>query len=90
MRLDTSDIADLKPIIAEAVRATLAEIQKAEVVMGDRLAFSEPEAAEKLGLAIHVLRDARLAGRIKAARCGRRVLYSRAALIDWLARGGSE
>jgi hypothetical protein len=85
MRLDPSDIADLRPLITEAVRATLAELQSAEATLGpDRLGYTEREAAALIGVAQHVLRDARLRGELTARRVGSRYVYSRATLLAYL------
>jgi hypothetical protein len=53
---------------------------------GERLAYSEPEAARMLGLEEHVLRDERRRGRISASKIvGRRIRYTREDLTDYLA-----
>lgn len=39
------DIADLRPLIAEAIRMTLDRIRADEAKLADRLGFAEPEAA---------------------------------------------
>ena len=85
MKLEVSDIVDLRPLIAEAVRATLDQIQADESKLSDRLGFTEPEAAGLLGVARHVLRDARLRGEIRARLVGRRYIYSRKTLVKFLA-----
>jgi len=78
------ELDDLKPVIEEAVRATLEQINHLQGSLGDRLAFTEPEAAALLGLPKHTLRDLRLAGHIKASRVGKRILYSREELLRLL------
>lgn len=89
MRLDTSDIADLQPVIAAAVRATLAEIAASEAKLGnDRLGYTESQAAQLLGIAKHVLADARRRGEIFARKCGKAYLYDRRELLRYLADGG--
>lgn len=88
MKLDASDIADLRPLIVEAVRATLAELQAVDAKLGDRLAYPEPEAAGLLGVRAHVLGDARRRGEISAKLVGKRYLYSRESLLAFLASGG--
>ena len=75
MKLDASDIDDLRPLIAAAVRATIDEIDADKARLGDRLAFPENEAAGLLGVPRHVLRDCRLRREIVGARVGRRVVY---------------
>lgn len=85
MRLDASDITDLRPFIATAVAETLAALeQNGAKLHDDRLAFTESEAAAALGIRPHVLRDCRLRGEITARKCGKRYLYARPALLAWL------
>jgi hypothetical protein len=82
----TIDSEALRPLIAEVVRETVAVLDADRARLGERLAFSEPEAAALLGLQTHQLRDERLRGRIKASvGPGRRVLYSREDLLAYLA-----
>jgi len=78
------ELDDLKPVIEEAVRATLEQINHLQGSLGDRMAFTELEAAELLGLPKHSLRDLRLAGRIRASRLGKRIVYSREELLRLL------
>jgi hypothetical protein len=79
------DSADLRPLIAETVRAVLAEVDADRAKLSnDQLAFPEPQAAALLGLRPHVLRDCRLRGEIQAARVGKRCLYPRESLIRFL------
>ena len=87
MKLDASDIADLRPVIAAAVRATLEEIRSDEQKLNGRLGFPEAEAASLLGLERHVLRDCRLRGEIAARKCGKKMVYSRETLIRFLSDG---
>lgn len=90
MRLDTSDIADLAPVIREVVRATLAELQAADAKFGTgRIGFTEAEAAAAMGLQRHCLSDARRRGEISARRVGKKYVYSRETLARYLAEGGS-
>lgn len=49
-----------------------------------RIALDEGEAAAACGVARHVLRDLRLAGRIQAKKLGRKYVYSRSDLLDAL------
>ena len=82
MKLDATDIADLAPVIREAARAAIDELQGAEARLdGQRLGYPEAEAAALLGLPQHVLRDARRRGELKARRVGKKFVYSRAALV---------
>lgn len=87
MKLDTSDIADLRPLIAEAVRTTLAELQAQEAKLASRLGYPESEAAGLLGIPRHVLRDARLRGEITGRLIGKKIVYSRDVLQRFLADG---
>jgi hypothetical protein len=84
MKLDASDICDLRPLIAEAVRSTLDQFQASESKLADRLGFTEAEAAALLGVARHVLRDARLRGEIKARLLGKKYVYSKTTLVAFL------
>lgn len=84
MKLDASDIQDLSPLIATAVRATLAEIEASAQKLDGRLAFTEAEAALLLGVDRHVLRDCRLRGEINARKCGKKIIYSRESLLKFL------
>ncbi|MCU0223097.1 MAG: helix-turn-helix domain-containing protein [Acidobacteria bacterium] len=51
----------------------------------DALIYSEPHAARMLGLAPETLRKLRSRGLIAAVRIGRRVLYERRALEQFVA-----
>ncbi|MBI2480722.1 MAG: helix-turn-helix domain-containing protein [Planctomycetia bacterium] len=85
MKLEPSDIDGLRPLIAAVVAEVLT---KAALPVGakdaERLAWSEPEAAGLLGVARHVLRDARLRGEIRSTKIGGRVAYTRKHLTDYL------
>jgi Helix-turn-helix domain len=79
------DPESLRPLIEQVVEATAARLEEARATAGDRLAYSEPEAARLLGLQPHQLRDERLRGRIRAsAIVGRRIRYLRADLMEYL------
>jgi hypothetical protein len=84
VKLDATDIQDLAPLIRAAVVATLDEMRATEAKLGDRLAFTESEAAGLLGVPRHVLRDARLRGEISARTCGKKLLYSRESLLRFV------
>ena len=85
MRLDASDLADLRPLIDTIVASTVSQFGAASAHLdADRLGFLEGEAAAKLGIKQHVLRDARLRGEIIARRVGRQYVYGRGELIAWL------
>jgi hypothetical protein len=84
MKLDASDIQELEPVIRAAVVAVLDELRANEATLGNRLAYPEAEAAALLGIPRHVLRDARLRGEIVGRTVGRKILYSRDALLKFL------
>ncbi len=76
----------LEPIIRRVVAETITALEKDRAVLGDQLAYSEPEAARLLSLHVHQLRDERRRGRIAASvGPGRKTLYCRADLINYLA-----
>jgi hypothetical protein len=79
------DPAALRPVIVAVVRETLAALEADRARLGDRLAYSEAEAARLLGLNPHQLRDERLRGRVAASKIvGGRVAYTRADLERYL------
>jgi hypothetical protein len=82
MRIETADLEDLKPILAEFGRQLLKELGSTPLASG-RIGFTERQGAEALGIAPHVLRDARLRGAIHATKHAgmKQYLYSRRALI---------
>ena len=84
MRLEQEEVAR----IAEAITERLGRQNFAAHSIGEpeRLAYTEQEAAQQMGIAQHVLRDARLRGEIVARKLGKRWLYSREVLIDFLRR----
>lgn len=84
----TIDTDALRPLITEIVRAVLEETGATQDRLGDRLGYTEAEAAELLGLARHQLRDARLRREISAVKIGKRFIYSRASLATYLDAGG--
>lgn len=84
MKLDAADLIDLKPLLDAVARSTVETMRENESKLGDRIGFSEQEAAEKLGIERHRLRDARQRGEISARRVGRGFVYSRQALVDFL------
>jgi hypothetical protein len=85
MKIELADFEILRPLLAEVARAAVAEYQAAESKLpASRLAFSEPEAAEAMGLARHRLRDARLRGEIKARLVGKSYVYSRSEILRFL------
>lgn len=85
MKLDPADIADLRPLIAAAVEETLAALAAADARVPDsQIAMAEAEAAASIGVARHVLRDARLRGEVKGSKPGKCVVYRRDELLRFL------
>lgn len=84
MKLDANDLADLRPLIVEAVRATLVEVQVEQEKLNGRIGYPEAEAAALLGVERHILRDCRLRREIAGRTIGRRVVYSREALVAFV------
>lgn len=83
----TIDPAELAPVIAATVEATLIRFGADQAKLTERLAFNESEAARLLDLEPHQLRDARLRGELAASRItGRRIRYTRQDLLDYLRR----
>jgi hypothetical protein len=81
------DAEDLRPLVQLIVSEVLAKLQEADAAAGEKLAFSEQEAAQLLGLNTWQLRDERQRGRIKAAQIvGNRIRYTREDLRAYLAR----
>jgi excisionase family DNA binding protein len=54
---------------------------------GQRMLLSAAEAARELGVSESSLRRRTKEGTIQAIRIGRRVLYSRQALVSWIQTG---
>jgi hypothetical protein len=80
VKLDASDIHDLKPVIAAVVAEVLANADK----LNGRLAFPEAEAAALCGLPKHVLRDCRLRGEIRGRLVGKKTVYEKSELLKFL------
>ena len=78
----------LRPLIKAVLSEALPELLKQELlrdVLDGRIAYTEPEAAKKLGLNPWQLRDIRLANKIGHTRIvGKRVRYLPADLIAYL------
>ena len=84
IELEASDLA----AIAAAVVDEIARRESlSETLPSSRLGYPEREAANLLGLPWYALRNARRRGEIGGRRIGRSVVYSRAALLSWLATG---
>jgi len=80
------DSEALEPLVRRVAEEVVRQTQ-AESAQFGKLAYGEAEAAALLSLAPHQLRDERLKGRIEASvGPGRKVLYSRQQLLDYLAR----
>jgi hypothetical protein len=71
------DRADLKPLIESIV----AEMADRLAPMDDRISVDEAEAARLIGVAPHVLRDARRRGEVGAAKIGKKHVYLRLDLV---------
>lgn len=76
----TIECDEIRGLVKEVVRESLGAIDWPS----DRIALTEAEAAEALGVRRNVLRDLRLRGRIRAHRLGRRIVYSRRDILDAL------
>lgn len=85
IRLDPSE---LQPMVQSIVAEVLRELEKHRQVHDGRLAYSEAEAADLLGLNQWQLRDLRLAGKIAHARIvGNRIRYTLDDLKAYLRQG---
>ena len=81
------DHSDLRPFIQEVVDMAIERIDLAQAKLPtDRLAYAEPEAAALIGVAPHALRDARLRGELVGSKVGKKILYERVELIEFLSR----
>lgn len=84
LKIDTEDEL-LKPLIIEIVKATVLHLGEQRIRFGDRLAYSEVEAARLIGLNKRQLADERKRRRIKASRIvGGRIRYQLFDLIEYL------
>ena len=80
------DCEDLRPLVQLAVAEALDRLEVERMKFNGRLAYSEVEAADLLGLAKHQLRDVRLRREIEHTRIAGRVFYTREQLSDFLDR----
>jgi excisionase family DNA binding protein len=80
------DDAVLRPLIERVVVAVLDRLECDRAKVGERMAFSEAEAAALLGVQRHVLRDARLRGELSGCRIGKGIRYERDELLQFLRR----
>lgn len=79
------DTAELRPLVQAIVAEVLSEMERKQLLFNGRLAVTEAEAANFLGLNSWQLRDLRLAGKIGYSRIvGGRVRYAVNDLLDYL------
>lgn len=76
--------SDLRVLVKEVVEAVLERMENDEQLLGNKLAFTEAEAAALLSLKPHQLRDCRLRGELSGSRVGKRILYERRELLEFL------
>ena len=84
MKLDASDLAELRPLIDAIVSSTVDRLESQAAKLGEKLAYLEPDAAGLIGVESYVLRDARLRGEIVGCRIGKKVCYQRGELLKFL------
>ena len=74
--------------ITQIANAIVTEMSLGQLGQGDdsseRLGYTEAEAAELIGVAKHVLRDARYRSEISAKLVGKKYIYTRESLIEYL------
>ena len=80
------DQETLEPLIDAVVQRTLAQCRHVNENGEERLAWSEKEAAELLGMKVWVLRDLRLDGAVQATQIGRRWFYTKDQLMELFRR----
>lgn len=81
MKIDLAPLADL---IADRVILKLEARETNSRSLNGQLAYPEDQAARMLGIPKNSLRERRLAGDIAARKVGKRYLYPRAALLEFL------
>ena len=82
------DPSELRPLVQEITSAVLYELEQRRLLVNGKLAHTEAEAADLLGLHSWQLRDLRLAGKIGHSRIvGNRVRYTVDDLTKYLRRG---
>jgi len=86
MKLEAQDIRDLRPVISAVVAEVLLEMRGEGATLNGCLAMDEAEAAAALGVQRHVLRDCRLRGELSASKIGKKIVYSRHELLEFLQR----
>ena len=82
------DETDFEALVEGVVDATVAKLEANQAKANGRLGYPEAEAAALIGVAPHVLRDCRLRGEISARKVGKRLVYSRDALLRFLNDSG--
>ncbi len=82
----TFNDTDLEPLVTRVVAKVLAQREANDTRFGNRLAYTEPEAAALIGVRPHILRDCRLRGEIEASKIGKRIMYSREQLLALMKR----
>ncbi|TXT21172.1 MAG: hypothetical protein FD138_4090 [Planctomycetota bacterium] len=76
---------DLKPLIQAVANEVVATMQADAERIGEKLAYTEQEAARLLSMQSYQLRDERRDGRIQASvGRGGRILYSKGDLLAYL------
>ena len=84
MKLDIN-ADELRPLIQTVVTETIAKMEIQREALSGKLACSEYEAAQLIGLTERQLADERRRGRIKACSIvGRRIRYLKSDLIGYL------
>jgi hypothetical protein len=79
---------ELRPLVQAIIAEVLGELERKRTLLNGRLAVTEAEAADLLGLHSWQLRDLRLAGKIGYSRIvGGRVRYTVDDLLDYLRQG---
>ncbi len=82
----TINDADVESLVTKVVAWVLAEREANDTKFGNRLAFTEPEAAALIGVQPNTLRDCRLRGELVGSKVGKRIMYSREQLLALMER----
>ena len=87
LHLETSE---LRPLVQSIISEVLLQMDQIRQAHGDKIAFSEDEAAAMLGLNPWQLRDVRRSGKITHTRIvGNRIRYTRNDLMEYLRQNQS-
>ena len=79
------DPADLQPLVEVCVQAAIERFEADRAGLpADCLALPEDRAGPAVGVARHVLRDARLRGEVVGSKIGKKIVYERAELLRFL------